>query len=81
VSKSIEYKGVKIAISTIYVQGQYMLDYKLLDAEGNDIEYLRGGGAVSAYKKADESSLIKDAEIDIDNLIADGRIVQGQKEG
>ncbi|WP_027401576.1 hypothetical protein [Aphanizomenon flos-aquae] len=72
-SKTIEYKGVKIEIFPVLLEGRNMLDYKLLNAEGNEIEYLRGSYAVSLYKKDHESFLIEDAKKDIDGLITNSQ--------
>jgi hypothetical protein len=73
-TKIIEYKGVKIEIYFVFLKDRNMLNYRLLNAEGKEIEYLRGGHAVSLYKKIHESFLIRDAKLDIDGLIANGHI-------
>ncbi|MBK1989897.1 hypothetical protein A0J48_020585 [Sphaerospermopsis aphanizomenoides BCCUSP55] len=73
-TKIIEYKGVKIEIYFVFLKDRNMLNYRLLNAEGKEIEYLRGGHAVSLYKNIHESFLIRDAKLDIDGLIATGHI-------
>ena len=74
-AETISHKGVKIEISEIFVGNNLRLNYRLINSQGKQIDFIPRVSVVN-YSTQNKEQLIEDAHKEIAWLIQEGEIVK-----